>query len=191
MFEPGVYQISYDWKCKGELGRDYGRVFLASMDTYITAGEEIGRDVLSDVYVRLHNSDKLEGSTMWTTESHIVEIDKPMNYMFVVQWSNDVSDGENPPLSIDNIRVELAECGAISALNLLSVSADAAGSAASGGHQGGDTAFVKAALAYFGGNENVPSITTIERSAQSHYVAFAAEESRLRDGEKINMDTFI
>lgn len=126
VFEPGVYQISYDWKCKGELGRDYGRVFLASMDTYITAGEEIGRDVLSDVYVRLHNSDKLEGSTMWTTESHIVEIDKPMNYMFVVQWSNDVSDGENPPLSIDNIRVELAECGAISALNLLSVSADAA-----------------------------------------------------------------
>ena len=125
VFEPGVYQISYNWKCKGELGRDYGRVFLAPMDIYITPGEELGRETLSDVYVRLHDADKLEGSNAWTAESRIVVIDKPMNYRLVVQWSNDGTDGENSPLSIDNIRVEEAECGAISRLSLVSVSSNA------------------------------------------------------------------
>lgn len=60
-----------------------------------------------------------------------------------------------------------------------------------GGHQGGDPALVKAAVAYFGGDENIPSLTTIERSAESHYVAFAAEESRLHCGEKVTMKDFM
>ncbi len=60
----------------------------------------------------------------------------------------------------------------------------------SGGHQGGDTSLVEAAIEYFAGNENIPSLTTIDRSAEGHYVAFAAEESRLRGGEKIDMNTF-
>ena len=32
---------------------------------------------------------------------------------------------------------------------------------------------------------------TVERSTESHYVAFAAEESRLNRGEIIKMDEFI
>ena len=62
---------------------------------------------------------------------------------------------------------------------------------ASTGHQGGDAGIVVDALDYFAGNEEIPAITTIDCSAQSHYVAFAAEESRLRGGEKIQMDQFI
>ena len=60
-----------------------------------------------------------------------------------------------------------------------------------GGHAGGDPALVEATVAYFGGDENIPSLTTIDRSAAGHYVAFAAEESRLRAGEKIDMETFM
>lgn len=58
-------------------------------------------------------------------------------------------------------------------------------------HAGGDSELVKAAVAYFGGNDNIPSITTIERSTEGHYVAFAAEESRMRGGEKIDMAEFV
>lgn len=68
---------------------------------------------------------------------------------------------------------------------------DLTGEVGTGGHQGGDPALVKAAVAYFGGDENIPSLTTIDRSCESHYVAFAAEESRLKNGEKIDMRTFI
>lgn len=59
------------------------------------------------------------------------------------------------------------------------------------GHGGGDAGLVHDMMSYFRGEEISNSITTIGRSSESHYVAFAAEESRLLGGEKINMDTFI
>lgn len=68
---------------------------------------------------------------------------------------------------------------------------DLSGEFGSGGHQGGDTGLMQAVLEYFGGNKRMPSVTTIDRSAESHYVAFAAEESRLRNGEKIDMKEFM
>lgn len=62
---------------------------------------------------------------------------------------------------------------------------------AGSGHQGGDAGLVTDMLEYFGGNTNMPSITTIDRSAESHYVAFAAEQSRLLGGERIDMKEFM
>ena len=59
------------------------------------------------------------------------------------------------------------------------------------GHQGGDAGLVRDMVAYFGGEGDMAAITTLERSAESHYVAFAAEESRSRSGEKINMKGFV
>ena len=35
------------------------------------------------------------------------------------------------------------------------------------------------------------SITTIEQSMESHYVAFAAEESRVNNGEMVDMSSFL
>lgn len=68
---------------------------------------------------------------------------------------------------------------------------DLANEVGGGGHQGGDEALVKVVIDYFCSGENIPSLTTIDRSAESHYVAFAAEESRLRGGEKITMKDFV
>ncbi len=125
LFEAGDYIISYDWKSNGEENRDFGRVFLAPMDIYVTAGNKIGADELNlETYIRLHENDKLEGSPAWTSESTIVSIDEPTNYNLVVQWSNDVSGASNPPLSIDNIRIERFECGVVSNLSLRYVATD-------------------------------------------------------------------
>jgi predicted dehydrogenase len=59
------------------------------------------------------------------------------------------------------------------------------------GHNGGDTGLMKDVVDYFLGEEcRSGYITTLDRSAESHYVAFAAEESRCQGGELISIDTF-
>ena len=57
-----------------------------------------------------------------------------------------------------------------------------------GGHGGGDTRMVRDVLRLFRGDEfDRSSITSIERSVESHLVAFAAEESRRRGGVLIEL----
>ena len=59
--------------------------------------------------------------------------------------------------------------------------------AVSAGHGGGDAGLVKDMLAYFRGEPCSSSITTLEDSTESHYMAFAAEESRILGGQQIHM----
>ncbi len=73
---------------------------------------------------------------------------------------------------------------------MLDLSADPA--ATGSGHNGGDTGLVWDVLQYFGqADVNTDSITTLDRSAESHYVAFAAEQSREAGGALICMDEFV
>ena len=55
------------------------------------------------------------------------------------------------------------------------------------GHGGGDKGLVADAIDYFSGKTDIPGITTLDDSAASHYLAFAAEESRLLEGQKIQL----
>ena len=127
LFEPGDYQISFDWKCNGETDRDFGRVFLAPIDIYVNAGTKIGANELdTEKYIRLHENDKLSGSPVWKGESTIVSVGEMTNYYLIVQWSNDVSGAMNPPLSVDNIRIVKIECGFISDLTLRYIGTDSA-----------------------------------------------------------------
>lgn len=60
------------------------------------------------------------------------------------------------------------------------------------GHGGGDTRLIQDVLRYFRGDDfDTSSITSIDRSVESHYVAFAAEKSRVEGGELVTMDEFI
>lgn len=60
------------------------------------------------------------------------------------------------------------------------------------GHGGGDEGLVYDAIRYMRGDDfDTSSVTTIERSVQSHYMSFAAERSRVFGGELIRMDEFI
>ena len=61
-----------------------------------------------------------------------------------------------------------------------------------GGHGGGDTRMIYDVIRLFRGDDfDTSSITSIDRSVESHYVAFAAEESRVKGGELVSMDEFI
>ena len=60
----------------------------------------------------------------------------------------------------------------------------------SSGHGGGDEGIVRTFLreVQYGSNEN--SISSVSASVRSHMMAFAAEESRLNQGQSINLDDF-
>ena len=64
--------------------------------------------------------------------------------------------------------------------------------ALSGGHGGGDTGLMKDMIRLFRGDDfDTTSITTLDRSAESHYLAFAAEASRVKGGQVICVQDFI
>jgi len=68
---------------------------------------------------------------------------------------------------------------------------DVTGGVALKGHGGGDAALLKDVIElYTNPGAELPSITTIGRSLESHMMAFAAEQSRLEGGELIKMDEF-
>ena len=60
------------------------------------------------------------------------------------------------------------------------------------GHGGGDVRLVKDILNLVR-NESAPgsALTSIDKSTQSHYISLAAEESRLHNGQMIDMDDYI
>lgn len=60
-----------------------------------------------------------------------------------------------------------------------------------GGHGGGDEGIIRTVYDYINGTYNGDSVPTIEESYYSHMITFAADESRLRNGETIDVDEFI
>ena len=60
------------------------------------------------------------------------------------------------------------------------------------GHGGGDKGLIRDLLDLVSGKgQDSPSLTTLERSLESHYVALAAEESRLADGMPVDLKDLI
>ena len=58
------------------------------------------------------------------------------------------------------------------------------------GHGGGDLRIVKEFIEMISeGKQPTSAITSVENSVESHYIALAAEQSRLAGGECINLDT--
>lgn len=60
------------------------------------------------------------------------------------------------------------------------------------GHGGGDARMIYDVIRFIRGDDfDSTGITSIERSMESHYAAFAAEKSRTRIGEVVQMDEYI
>ena len=60
------------------------------------------------------------------------------------------------------------------------------------GHGGGDAGLIRDVIRFYRGDEDfdASAVTLIERSVESHFMSFAAEESRLLDGQPISMNEF-
>ncbi len=61
------------------------------------------------------------------------------------------------------------------------------GTGDTGGHGGGDMGLIKAIIDLFSKGEVSKSVTYIDKSIESHFVALAAEESRVQGGKVIDM----
>ena len=60
------------------------------------------------------------------------------------------------------------------------------------GHGGGDARLVYDVIRLYRGDDfDTSAITFLDRSAQSHYLAFAAEQSRLEGGKLIEMQEYL
>ena len=148
LFNPGDYQLTFDWKSNGESERDFGRVFLAPTDVTISTESKLGPDKLDTTrYIRLHSTDKLSGSPVWSKSTTIFSVNHPVNYHLIVQWSNDGSGATLPPLAIDNIQIKPVECGVIESLTLVDLGTTEAVFALTNPVEGGTVEYYLSSLA--------------------------------------------
>ena len=133
--EPGVYNISYDWKCNGESSYDYMRAFLAPIDRELTAGQTpIGTtssngfiNTVPDGLIPLDGGTKKNLSTNYTTfTAEGVAIANRGEYKIVFMWANDGSAGSQPPASVDNITVTMPDCPAPTSLAATDITSNSA-----------------------------------------------------------------
>ncbi len=118
----GGYNISFDWKGKGESNYDYMRVFLVP-DTVVLqntfsyfnqTSPYASRNVVPDGWVLLGS--KSEDSLFfnqrenWTHFSGEFTVANAGTYHLAILWANDGSGGTQPPAAIDNISVTEATC---------------------------------------------------------------------------------
>ena len=118
----GGYNISFDWKGKGESNYDYMRVFLVP-DTVVLqntfsyfnqTAPYASRNVVPDGWVLLGS--KSEDSLFfnqrenWTHFSGEFTVANAGTYHLAILWANDGSGGTQPPAAIDNISVTEATC---------------------------------------------------------------------------------
>ena len=110
--QTSVVNMSFDWKCKGESGYDYLRVFIvpASLHPSFSAGDRNG----IEYYYWGHPSGwitvddgQLNESESWNTLSKNVTLDEGLYYA-VFYWYNDYSGGDFPPAAVDNVSVSVA-----------------------------------------------------------------------------------
>ena len=60
-----------------------------------------------------------------------------------------------------------------------------------GGHGGGDAGLIASVIDFFGYNKTSKAVTYIDKSIESHFVALAADYSRLNGGEVIDMEEWM
>ena len=91
--------LTFNWRSKGELSKDYLRVHLVPTDVDPVAGEElnqgqVGSSEYSNFGFYKGARFKLDADLITSQQMRVV-----------LTWRNDASEGEQPPASIDNIEL--------------------------------------------------------------------------------------
>lgn len=106
--EPGTYDYSFDWLCQGEApSTDYGRAFIAPRTFSPEAGTS--RRV-ADNAIMLDGNAPLAGVAGFRTRQGQFNISRADSYKLTFVWTNNYTDGENPPMAVDNIVIQRQEC---------------------------------------------------------------------------------
>ena len=113
-FTRGKYVISYDWKCFGESSYDYARIFLAPIDMQFIASTTtisgLSSYEIPEGCYSLDNETRLNDQVTWHRNSVEVTVSMDMAAKIVIFWRNDGSDGDQPPIAIDNFVIEKMAC---------------------------------------------------------------------------------
>ena len=115
--ETGEYVFSFDWRANAESCCDYLRAYVAPGTADMTA-VSIGTSGWTEL------GGNLNGSTLWNTQSNVVNFTDTGLYYLVFKWANDYSTGSNPPAAVDNISVSPLSCPQPYNLTVSSVTAD-------------------------------------------------------------------
>lgn len=172
-FQSGDYMVSYDWKCLGQgftgtSAQDFGRIFLVPTNTIIPTmnSSELCNDLSSLPGVIPVSDNVLNNSINWTSSTNIVTIDEDKLYYLVVAWTNDASNGNQPPFAIDNISVQKVECLPVQIKSVLNVGATKASFYISRSSQSLGTS-IQYAVSLVDDENSISSITTVAPKSQT------------------------
>ena len=124
--DPGVYVISYDWRCQGRGAIACSRMFLAPMDQEFAADDVLvpSGTALPEYATKLYNVTNLSGKNLWTTENVAFNVTKAGTYKLVLSWHNAVSTSTTtevqPPFAIDRLFIQKQSCGIIRSVSEVS-----------------------------------------------------------------------
>lgn len=132
----GLYNITYDWTCVGEMSgnngnvryNDYARVFLAPVSVVVKAGADLfGAASLAEGCIALDDDKALAGYAEWK------HVDKTVlmrdagagKYCLVVAWIND-ANAQFVPVAVDNFSITQLPCAPVMDITLDEVDIDKA-----------------------------------------------------------------
>lgn len=123
----GVYEISYDWKCKGDINgenyKDYARVFLAPSDVMVVPGADLfSESSLVSGAIALDDNAMIN-QTDWKRTSKQILIKEGGRYKFVAAWTND-ANSKFTPLALDSIVITKLPCAVVEDIELTNVGTD-------------------------------------------------------------------
>ena len=107
----GQYQLTCDWRCKGEGNYDFMRILLcpgnATPDpSQFNTGAQTARTYVPTGWTDITGS-LLNGQETWQAGlQRNFQVAAAGVYKIVILWFNDNSQGDNPPAAIDNFTLE-------------------------------------------------------------------------------------
>lgn len=101
----GNYEISFDWKGRGESNCDFMRVAIVPENYQLSSNNsQISAYGLPSGWIAADGG--VGQSENWSTKTVLLPNVPAGNYKLVFVWKNDINGGSNPPAAIDNVRLE-------------------------------------------------------------------------------------
>ena len=117
-FEPGGYNLTYNWRCNGESAYDFIRVFLAPKTATFQANVIPGgfgssynfQTAVPAGWISLNGSRQHNQQSTWQTNQAEFTVTDSDTLFLVFVWVNDGSGGSAPAGGIDNVHLEEDLC---------------------------------------------------------------------------------
>lgn len=109
----GTYDLSFTWKCEGELGADGLYVCWVSSKQTTNSSATTEPTFIKNTRLSFDGVDFLCGSKEWVTSTTTITQQSTTSYKLVFVWKNDASNSTPrlPSIVIDNIQIAAQGCG--------------------------------------------------------------------------------